>query len=100
MPHIHLEAPHALGRDAALQRLQEKFNEVYARFGSRVEDLQQSWDNHTLSFAFRVKGMDIRGTLRVEESAVHLSAELPLPAVFIKSVIEQRIREELAKILL
>jgi hypothetical protein len=99
MPQIRLETPHTLGRDTAVLRLQDRFDEVYAQFGSSIENLEQNWDDHTLSFAFRVKGMGVRGTLTVEESQVAVRADLPLPAVFFKSIIEQRIREELAKIL-
>ncbi|MBN2577445.1 MAG: polyhydroxyalkanoic acid system family protein [Pirellulales bacterium] len=99
MPQIRVETPHVLGREAALQRLQEKFDEVYAQFGNRIDDLQQQWADHTLTFSFRVTGMSVRGTLAVEESTVDVHADLPLPALFFKSAIEQRIREELTKIL-
>jgi hypothetical protein len=99
MPQIRVETPHALGREAAVQRLQAKFNEVYAKFGNRVDDLQQQWTDHTLSFSFRVTGMGIRGTLAVEESLVAVNVSLPLPALFFKKTIEQKIREELTKML-
>jgi len=99
MPRISLKEPHDLGREAAQRRLQEKVDEVYARFGSHVQDLQQRWDDHRLSFAFRVTGMGVRGTIAVEESAVALHADLPLPAMFFKNTIERIVREELARIL-
>jgi hypothetical protein len=99
MPQIRVETPHALGRDAAVRRLQDKSDEVYAQFGGHLDGLQQQWTDHTLSFSFRVTGMGVHGTLTVEESSVAVSAHLPLPAMFFKSAIERRIREELTKLL-
>ena len=99
MPQIRVETPHSLGRETARQRLQDKFDEVYAQFGSHVDDLQQQWDDHRLTFSFRVTGMNVRGTLAVAEASVSVSADLPFPAMFFKGTIEQRIREELGKIL-
>jgi hypothetical protein len=99
MPQIRVETPHALGREAALKRLQNKTEAVCAQFGGHVNDLQQQWTDHTLSFSFRVTGMGIRGTLTVEESSVAVCANLPLPAMFFKGAVEKRIREELTKLL-
>jgi hypothetical protein len=99
MPQIRVETPHALGRETALHRVHNKFAEVYAQFGSRVNDLRQQWDEHILSFSFHVTGMSVCGTLTVEESSVAVRADLPLAAMFFKGTIEQRIREELTKIL-
>jgi hypothetical protein len=99
MPQIRVETPHALGRETAVKRLQDKSETVCAQFGDHVADLQQQWTDHALAFSFRVTGMNIRGTLMVEESSVAVRADLPLPAMFFKGAIEKRIREELSKLL-
>jgi hypothetical protein len=99
MPQITLATTHSLGRDEAARRLKEKFSAVRTQYGSSVNDLQESWLDHTFSFGFKTLGMGINGTVHVEDENVTLNAELPFAAMFFKGAIEQRIREELGGLL-
>jgi putative polyhydroxyalkanoate system protein len=95
MPRITLETPHALGQDQALARLKDKFDAARSQFGDQVRNLEERWTDHTLNFSFSAMGMGVSGTMKVEDAAVKLDAELPLAASFFKSAIESRIRSEL-----
>jgi hypothetical protein len=99
MPRLTMQTDHQLGRVEAVRRLKEKFAESRERFGSQVNDLTEEWDGHMYTFGFRAMGMKVAGTITVEDSAVSLAAELPLAAMLVKGMIEQRIREELGGLL-
>jgi hypothetical protein len=99
MPQINMETPHQLGRDEAIRRLKDKFDHVRSQFGEQVNQLRESWEDHTFSFGFKTMGMGVTGTVHVEESLVKLKAEIPLAAMLFKGSIEKRIREELGGLL-
>jgi len=94
-----MEMPHSLGSDEAAKRLKEKFSEAFAKFGSQVSDIQESWTDHTFCFGFTTMGMGVNGKIQVEDALVKLTAELPFAAMLFKSAIEDRIRQELGGLL-
>lgn len=95
MPKLSLEIPHQLGRDEATQRLKTQLEQAKGM----VNDLHEEWQDHTLTFAFQVMGVKVGGNMAVEDSVVRVHVDLPLAAAMIKGVIEQRVRQELGKIL-
>jgi putative polyhydroxyalkanoate system protein len=99
MPQLTLETSHSLGRDEALRRLKEKFDSARSQFGGSVRDLNEEWTDHTLNFSFNAMGMGVSGTVKVEDAAVRLNADLPMAAAFFKGAIESRIRQELGDLL-
>jgi predicted NBD/HSP70 family sugar kinase len=99
MPQLTLEVPHALGQAEALQRLKRQFSFAKETYQSHLTDLVEQWTDGTLEFSFRAAGMAISGTLAVEASTVQIHAELPWAAAIFKNMIEQRLREELEKLL-
>jgi hypothetical protein len=98
MPKLTLEVPHTLGREEATRRLQQELEAARSAYGSYVNDLQQQWKDDTLSFGFRAAGMKVAGTVAVEDALVRVHAELPLAAVMLKGTIEQRVKQELCRI--
>jgi hypothetical protein len=94
-----METPHALGQDEALRRLREKFDSLRAKHGGDVHNLSETWNDHTLDFSFTAMGMNVGGTVKVEDRAVKLDAEIPFAAMLFKKAIEGRIREELGGLL-
>jgi hypothetical protein len=99
MAQFTLEAAHNLGREEAARRLKEKFHLVRDRYGSQVDNLRESWVDHTFSFEFKTLGMGISGTVQVEDSVVILDVNLPLAAMLFKGTIERQIRHELGGLL-
>ncbi|TWT31466.1 polyhydroxyalkanoic acid system family protein [Blastopirellula retiformator] len=98
MPGFHVEKPHSLGQDAAIERVQMVLEKMRGRFEGQVKDMQQTWDEHVMSFSFRTMGVDIAGTMEVLEELVVVKGSLPFAAMLFKGRIEKSIGEELEKI--
>ncbi|MFZ5831412.1 MAG: polyhydroxyalkanoic acid system family protein [Planctomycetota bacterium] len=99
MPSVKLTEIHDLGKPEAERRLREKFGHALAQFEGQVTDVTEQWNDGQLEFGFRVMGMKISGNVAVGDSAVHLTAELPMAAMLFKGTIESRLRAELAQVL-
>jgi hypothetical protein len=94
-----MTAAHALGTEEAKRRLRAKLEAARSRYGVRASDLHEAWKDGTLSFAFTVMGVSVKGTMVVEDRAVRLSAQLPFAVAIFKGAIERRIRAELGDLL-
>ena len=95
MPRLSMQIPHTLGREEATRRIKEQIPKVR----DQVADLDEHWQDHTVTFHFKVLGFKVGGTITVEDTAVNLDVNLPLPAMMVKGMIEQRVRQEIAAIL-
>jgi putative polyhydroxyalkanoate system protein len=91
MPRLALEVPHNLGREEATRRLKEKAEKAR----DQVTDLEEQWNDHTLTFRFKAMGFGVNGTMAVEDAAVKIDVNLPFAAIVAKGMIEQKLREEL-----
>jgi hypothetical protein len=99
MPSYHVSVPHDLSQDAARARVEEFLNAVQRDYAQHVSHVSGEWEENRLSFRFATSGLNISGTLNVEETAVEVSGPLPLIAALFRGRIEQQIRAELAKLL-
>jgi hypothetical protein len=95
MPKLSMQIPHTLGREEAMRRIKEQLPKAR----NLATDLDEQWQDHTLTFKFTAMGFKVSGVLAVEEAVVNLDIELPLPAMFVKGTIEQRVRHELGTVL-
>lgn len=99
MPSLSVNVPHSLGQEEATQRLKDGFQKVMDEFGQHISDFQEEWNGDTLGFSFKTFGSRIKGTVTATESEVKVDAGLPLAAMMVKGMIEQRIHDELGKVL-
>jgi len=99
MPSLNMATSHALGQEEAMRRLKEKFSAVRETYRTHLSELNEQWEGSTLSFAFKVVGMKIAGTVKVGASQVELAAQLPVAAMMFKGLIERQIRTELGNLL-
>ena len=90
-----MQIPHTLGREEATRRIKEQLPKAR----DMVTELEEQWEEYTLTFRFKAMGFKVGGTLVVEETAVNLNIELPMAAMLAKGMIEQRVRGEVGKIL-
>jgi hypothetical protein len=67
---------HPYDRDDAVARLRRSSEQA-----RRFSDLHGTWDGSRYDFAASIQGVRIRGTLTIEDRAVHVRAELPLLAL-------------------
>jgi hypothetical protein len=99
MPKLLLDIPHSLGQEEATRRLKEKFAAARAEYQGQVSNFSEEWQDHTFSFGFHALGMAVTGTVAVEDAKVKLATNLPLAAAFFKGAIEERLRQEVGKLL-
>lgn len=95
MPKFGIELPHSLGKDDAKSRL-ERFIESYRE---QVTELEQSWQDDTLSFSFKTFGIKIAGDMIVSEDHIVVDGDLPFSAMMFKGKIEGEMKEKLERIL-
>lgn len=92
--------PHTLGREAALARVQGFLPDVQLNFAAYISEAHGQWTGDRLDFSLLASGLPVRGTLLVDDTAVHVSGPLPLAALFFRGKIERTIQQELEKLLL
>ena len=99
MAKISLSVSHDLGREEALQRLQNESDMLKRTFGESVSDLKERWNEAALDFSLVAYGMKVSGDVVVEPAEVGVDIRLPLAAAMFKGTIEQRIRQRLEELL-
>ncbi|MGI9429789.1 MAG: polyhydroxyalkanoic acid system family protein [Bythopirellula sp.] len=95
MPKINLEIPHTLSAEEARSRL-EKFTENLPK--DQVSDLEQSWQDNTLTFSFKTFGIQISGDLTAEHEKMLVDLELPFSAMIFKGKIESEMKKQLERL--
>lgn len=99
MPRLAIEHPHALGEDEATRRIKQKIENDKEAFAGQFSNANDNWQGNTLSFGFEAVGMKVSGTMAVEEATVKIDVQLPLAAMMFKGMIEQKVHEDLDKLL-
>lgn len=99
MPKLSISIPHALGREAAGQRLKGFMERLKEEHKDKVGNLQEEWSENSLKYSFTTFGFKISGVGTVEESEVKMDIDLPFAAMMFKGKIESEIRETLARVL-
>ena len=99
MASFRTEVPHGLGKEQATQRLKAFLERVSQVYQEHVTHLESSWDAQTLRFSFTTYGLNISGTLIVEDDRARVEGKLPLAALAFKGKIEKSIASELERAL-
>ena len=64
-----------------------------------MSNLEEAWQGNRLDYGFSTYGFNIKGDLTVEPDEVKINGALPFAAMMFKGMIEQSVRDELAKVL-
>lgn len=99
MPQLSVTVPHSLDRAEVVSRLQSESNMLRSSFGDRVQDFEETWNDHSLAFRFKTFGMSVDGRVDVAPSEVLATANLPLAAMMFKAAILEKMRDGLERIL-
>lgn len=99
MPHIKIAAPHSLGREEALRRVKEKAGQLRTAYQTDVPDAEETWEDNQGKFRFTLFGLQIGGTVTVDDQQVVVDTEVPMMAMMFKGQVEGRVREELSQLL-
>ncbi len=99
MPKMSLAVPHALGQEAAIERLKAFPEKLKQKYQGQVSDMQESWAENVLKFGFTMFGFGFKGAVTAEPSDVKLDCDLPFAAMMFKGKIEQEFKDNLSKLL-
>ncbi len=99
MPQLSMTIPHELDKEQAVERLKAGFGRIREDYSDKVTDLEETWNDSTLTFGFKTFGFKIKGSVAVEPSQVALAGELPFAAMMFKGAIEQQVRDQINKLL-
>ena len=95
MARLLLQIPHTLGREEATRRIKEQIPKVR----DQVADLDEQWQDHTLTFHFTKMGLKFGGVLAVEDAVANLDLDLPFLANPWKAEIAQGARQQIGALL-
>jgi hypothetical protein len=100
MPSFNAEVSHQIGQEEAVQRLKTKFLDVLGdKYRDTVKNVQGTWTDNVLQFAFTSLGLSFKGTLEVGPDNAKIQGNLPFAAIAFKGKIEQTIKHEMEKAL-
>lgn len=99
MPSISLNVPHALAPEEALKRIKNLVKDMKKKFGDKVTDVEEQWEDMHGTFSFRAMGFTVSGTLDIHDDAVELNGTLPWAALPLRGKIEDTIKEQAEKLL-
>ncbi|QDS99775.1 polyhydroxyalkanoic acid system family protein [Adhaeretor mobilis] len=98
MPKFNITIPHSLTAEEAKSRLERFTESMQAKFKDQVSDLDQTWNDNTLSFGFKTFGIKIAGDITAEDKALQVSGNLPFAAAMFKGKIESEMKEQLGRL--
>ena len=85
---MEIRRHHNMTMDAALQLSDQILPGYIEKAGDKVSNIERQWDGNVLRFAFRTRGMNIKGTFLVTDDEIIIESELP----FMARLFEERVR--------
>jgi len=99
MPQFSVSVPHKIGLEAALARVKRFLDDISLNHAHQMSDIRHEWHGNRLEFAFATLGVQVEGTLVVEDDAVQISGPLEMPVLLFRSQLEETIKRELEIVL-
>ncbi|SEL98722.1 putative polyhydroxyalkanoic acid system protein [Bosea lupini] len=97
---VTITISHALGREAARQRLQDGVGKVRDKLGGfGMQLVEESWQGDTLQFGVAALGQTVSGKIEVEDALVRVEVMLPLMLAIFAEKLKLGVEKQ-AKILL
>ena len=84
---------HNLPQERAIICAEKIFKDLSEKYEDEFSDLEQKTEGNEILFSFRIRGMNISGTITVNEDNVTIEGKLPFAAKIFKGLIENKIRE-------
>ena len=77
---MEIRRHHNMTTDAAVQLTDQILPRFIEQAGDNVSNIQRQWDGNVLRFAFRTRGMNIKGTFLVTDDEIIIESKLPFMA--------------------
>ena len=84
---------HNLPQERAIICAEKIFKDLSEKYEDEFSDLEQKTEGNKILFSFRIRGMNISGTITVNEDNVTIESKLPFAAKIFKGLIENKIKE-------
>ena len=99
MPSFQVKTPHALGREAAVERLKHFADKVAKHYKDQVSRLESKWDENKLNFSLTVYGFSFGGVITVSDAEAVMEGTMPFAALPFRGRIETGFADEMKKAL-
>src|SRR5438067_12694434 len=99
MASFQVTVPHALSQETARARVEKFLDDMQRDYAGQISDVQGTWNGNQLAFAFVATGLQIGGTLAVNDKDIQVSGPLPMVAMMFQGRIVKSIRDELQRLL-
>ncbi len=77
MPILNISFPHHLPKEEAVFRMKRLLDDLRIRHAGELEDGAERWEANTARFELLVKGVRVRGTIKVLEREALMALEYP-----------------------
>ena len=75
---LDLTVPHALGKQKAMRRVQNAFDQAKERFGHVVAFSEAEWVESRFVFVAKAMSQSVRGVAEINDANARLQVDLPL----------------------
>jgi len=99
MPAIDFSVPHTLPPDEVVTRLKAFLAKVRDRNEPKFQLKSEQWNGNMLNCAFSSFGFSMEAEMQVLSDQLKFNLKIPFAAMMFKGQIEQRLRDELTKLL-
>jgi hypothetical protein len=82
-----------LGKEEALRRIKTILGDAQKQDGARISDLQETWTDDGGTFAFKLGGFKVSGSIEVRDTVVEIDVDYPLAARPFKAKIESALQD-------
>ena len=86
---------HKAGLAKAKEVIDEIISENSQKFSDSIENLDKKWQNDSLIFSGKARGITISGSVNVYDDKIQIKANIPFIAMPFKSRIKETILNEL-----
>jgi len=90
---MKVELEHNLTKEKAIPCAEKIFTELADKYENEFSDLEQSTNGNIITFSLKIRGMNISGTVTVNENNVVIESRLPFAARVFQGLIETKIKE-------
>src|SRR3974377_1012242 len=99
MSNLTVSLPHQLTRAEAKHRVEELLTRLPQDYGGLVGQVQKEWKDDTMTFKLSASGVNVAGTVFVEDRLVRIEIPLPWPLAMFASTMKETLEHEGQKLL-
>ena len=99
MPAIQFTVPHQLEPDDVVVRLKAFLAKLRERNEPKFQVKTEDWNDRHLKTTFSSYGFSMDADMHVEPNGLKFNVNIPFAAIVFKGQIEQRLRDEMTKLL-